>query len=163
MTLQDLHYVCAWTESMGMCGCDHFHPTVASAMACPCFSRQAGSYVVAVENGKYRALKPDDKLQVITNNNQARQNTSCARQNNNQAECKLELRFRGRTYTTEWRISWPLSYGSIEVFAGLVAEALASWSCSVLAREVRGRKEAPPPTPRWRRWLRLLKSGWTLN
>jgi hypothetical protein len=50
-----LYYFCAWTDSGCLCGCDHFHMTVASAVACSS-SACAGAYVIAVEKGEYRAL-----------------------------------------------------------------------------------------------------------
>ena len=50
-----LYYFCAWTDSHCLCGCDHFHLTIASAVACSS-STMAGAYVIAVEKGEYRAL-----------------------------------------------------------------------------------------------------------
>jgi len=51
--MKDLYYFAAWTDSGCLLGCDHHHQTVASAAACiSC----GGAYVIAVENGKYRAL-----------------------------------------------------------------------------------------------------------
>ena len=51
------HYFAAWTDSGCLLGCDHEHPTIASAVACiPC----AGGYVVAVENGTLHALNDNE-------------------------------------------------------------------------------------------------------
>ena len=57
-----LYYFCAWTDSGCLCGCDHFHLTVASAVACSC-SAYAGSYVVAVEKREYRALNAKEEVE----------------------------------------------------------------------------------------------------
>jgi len=57
-----LHYFCAWTDSGCLCGCEHFHLTVASAVACSS-SAQAGSYVIAVEKGEYRALNTTEEAE----------------------------------------------------------------------------------------------------
>jgi hypothetical protein len=51
--MKDLYYFAASTDSGCLLGCDHQHQTVTSAV--PCISC-AGGYVIAVENGKYRAL-----------------------------------------------------------------------------------------------------------
>jgi hypothetical protein len=53
--MADLYYFAAWTNSGCLCGCDHNHPTVVSAVVCA-QSAGAGSYVVAVEDRQYRAL-----------------------------------------------------------------------------------------------------------
>jgi hypothetical protein len=53
--LPPFYYFCAWTDSGCLRGCDHFHLTVASAVACSS-EACAGAYVVAVEKGEYRAL-----------------------------------------------------------------------------------------------------------
>jgi hypothetical protein len=53
--MPDLYYFAAWTNSGCLCGCDHNHPTVLSAVVCA-QSAGAGSYVVSVEDGQYRAL-----------------------------------------------------------------------------------------------------------
>ena len=50
-----LYYFAAWTDSGCLCGCDHYHMSVASAVACSA-SACAGAYVVAVEKGEYREL-----------------------------------------------------------------------------------------------------------
>lgn len=50
-----LYYFGAWTDSECLCGCLHFHLTVASAVACVS-SAHCGSYVIAVEKGEYREL-----------------------------------------------------------------------------------------------------------
>jgi hypothetical protein len=57
-----LFYFCAWTDSGCLCGCDHFHLTVASAVACTS-SACAGAYVIAVENGEYRALNQKEEAE----------------------------------------------------------------------------------------------------
>lgn len=49
----NLYYFAAWTDSGCLLGCDHHHRTVISAANC---ISEAGGYVVAVEEGKYRAL-----------------------------------------------------------------------------------------------------------
>ena len=54
------YYFCAWTDSGCLCGCDHFHMTVASAVACTS-SAYAGAYVIAVEKGEYRALNKKEE------------------------------------------------------------------------------------------------------
>jgi len=51
--MKDLYYFAASTDSGCLLGCDHHHQTVTSAAAC---INCAGGYVIAVENGKYRAL-----------------------------------------------------------------------------------------------------------
>ena len=55
-----LYYFCAWTDSGCLCGCQHFHLTVVSVVACSS-SAQAGSYGIAVAQGEYRPL--NTKLQ----------------------------------------------------------------------------------------------------
>ena len=57
-----LYYFAAWTDSGCLCGCDHFHMTVASAVACTA-STCAGAYVVAVEKGEYRALDKKEEAE----------------------------------------------------------------------------------------------------
>lgn len=57
-----LYYFAAWTDSGCLCGCDHFHMTVASAVACTA-STCAGAYVVAVEKGEYRALDTKEETE----------------------------------------------------------------------------------------------------
>ena len=59
-----LYYFAAWDDSGCLCGCDHYHRSVASAVACT-RSACGGAYVVAVENGEYRALngKEDNEFQ----------------------------------------------------------------------------------------------------
>jgi len=56
------YYVCASSEvdSRCLCACDHQHRTIASAVACT-RSARAGAYVVAVEDGEYRELNPDEE------------------------------------------------------------------------------------------------------
>jgi hypothetical protein len=58
--MKDLHYFTAWTDSECLLGCDHEHKTVTSAAAC---SSTAGSYVVAVENGKLRQLNDSEETE----------------------------------------------------------------------------------------------------
>jgi hypothetical protein len=55
-----LYYFAAWTDSGCLCGCEHFHMTVASAVACTA-SSYAGAYVIAVEKGEYRQLDPKEE------------------------------------------------------------------------------------------------------
>ena len=57
-----LYYFCAWTDSGCLLGCDHFHMTVASAVACTS-SACAGAYVVAVEKGEYRELNAKEEAE----------------------------------------------------------------------------------------------------
>ena len=61
-----LYYLCAWDHSGCLCGCNHFHLTIASAVACTS-SASAGAYVIAVEKGEYRALdeKGDTEFQEL--------------------------------------------------------------------------------------------------
>jgi hypothetical protein len=49
-------YYAAWTDSGFLLGCDHKHQTVTEAVDCASVQQQAGSFVVAVENGINRAL-----------------------------------------------------------------------------------------------------------
>ena len=56
------YYFCAWTDSGCLCGCDHFHLTLASAVACS-FSGYAGAYFIAVEKGEYRELSPKENAE----------------------------------------------------------------------------------------------------
>jgi hypothetical protein len=51
--MAEVFYFAAWTDSGCLMGCDHEHETVISATNC---ISVAGSYVIAVENGEYRAL-----------------------------------------------------------------------------------------------------------
>jgi hypothetical protein len=51
--MRSTFYFAAWTDSGCLLGCDHEHPTVASAVACITF---AGGYVIAVEKNELRAL-----------------------------------------------------------------------------------------------------------
>lgn len=55
-----LYYFAAGTDSGCLCGCDHFHLTVASAVACTSMAA-AGAYVIAVEKGEYRELDPKEE------------------------------------------------------------------------------------------------------
>jgi hypothetical protein len=57
-----LYYFAAWTDSGCLCGCDHFHLTVASAVACTS-SGYCGAYVVAVEKGECRALNDREEAE----------------------------------------------------------------------------------------------------
>jgi len=54
----NLYYFAAWTDSGCLLGCDHHHRTVISAATCV---SEAGGYVVAVEEGKYRALNQKEE------------------------------------------------------------------------------------------------------
>ena len=54
----NLYYFAAWTDSGCLLGCDHHHRTVISAANC---ISEAGGYVVAVEDGKYRALNQGEE------------------------------------------------------------------------------------------------------
>jgi hypothetical protein len=47
------HYIAAYTDSGLFYACEHEHPTVIAAAVC---MSSAGSYVVAVENGRLREL-----------------------------------------------------------------------------------------------------------
>ena len=57
--MANLYYFTAWTNSGCLYGCDHNHPTVVSAVVCS-QSACAGSYVVAVDDGQYRALDKEE-------------------------------------------------------------------------------------------------------
>jgi hypothetical protein len=57
-----LYYFAAWTDSDCLCGCDHFHLTLASAVSCTMFA-YAGAYVVAVERGQYRQLNDTEEAE----------------------------------------------------------------------------------------------------
>jgi len=57
-----LYYFAAWTDSGCLCGCDHFHLTLASAVACSAIG-YAGAYVIAVEKGEYRELSPKEETE----------------------------------------------------------------------------------------------------
>jgi hypothetical protein len=52
-SVPDLYYFAAWTDSGCLLGCQDHHQTVISAANC---ISVAGGYVIAVENGKLRAL-----------------------------------------------------------------------------------------------------------
>jgi len=54
----NLYYFAAWADSGCLLGCDHHHRTVISAANC---ISEAGGYVVAVEEGKYRALNQGEE------------------------------------------------------------------------------------------------------
>jgi len=56
------YYFAAWTDSGCLCGCDHFHLTLASAVACTS-SAYAGAYVIAVEKGEYRELTAKEEAE----------------------------------------------------------------------------------------------------
>ena len=51
-----MYYFAAWTESGCLLGCDHEHHTSA------CMSKP-GSYVVAIENGRLRALNDAEEAE----------------------------------------------------------------------------------------------------
>ena len=56
--MNSLHYRAAWTDSGFLLTCDDRHSTVGEAAACiPC----AGGYVVAIQKGEMRALKPQEE------------------------------------------------------------------------------------------------------
>jgi len=57
-----LYYFCAWTDSGCLGGCEHFHLTVASVVACSS-SAPAGSYAIAVEKGEYRVLNTKEEAE----------------------------------------------------------------------------------------------------
>jgi hypothetical protein len=57
-----LYYFAAWTDSGCLCGCDHYHMSIASAVACTS-ATACGAYVVAVEKGEYRALNDKEEKQ----------------------------------------------------------------------------------------------------
>jgi hypothetical protein len=70
-------YMAAWTDSEMLLGCDHLHTTIASAVAC---GTTAGSYVIAVEGGKLRALNPREEreFQVLRYGNNGQSNVARA-------------------------------------------------------------------------------------
>jgi hypothetical protein len=53
-----LHYFAAWTDSGCLLGCEHLHGSVISAANC---ISEAGGYVVAVQNGRLRALNDKEE------------------------------------------------------------------------------------------------------
>jgi hypothetical protein len=53
-----LYYFAAYTDSGCLCGCNHEHATVISAIAC---ISAAGGYVVAVEDGQLRELNSSEE------------------------------------------------------------------------------------------------------
>jgi hypothetical protein len=57
-----LYYFTAWTDSGCLCGCDHYHMSVTSAVFCTS-SAYAGAYVVAVEKGEYRELNDKEEAE----------------------------------------------------------------------------------------------------
>ena len=59
--MKDLFYFSAWTDSNCLCGCEHQHNTVASAVACN--APHAGGYVVAVERGQLRELNEQEETE----------------------------------------------------------------------------------------------------
>jgi hypothetical protein len=56
--MTSLYYFAAYTDSGCLCGCDHEHATVISAVAC---ISAAGGYVVAVEGGQLRELNNSEE------------------------------------------------------------------------------------------------------
>ena len=56
--MASLYYFAAYTNSGCLCGCDHEHATVISAVAC---TSVAGGYVVAVEDGQLRELNNSEE------------------------------------------------------------------------------------------------------
>lgn len=61
--MTNIYYFAAWTDSGCLLGCDHEHKTVAEALDCDSEMRNAGSYVVAVENGLPRALNDEEEAE----------------------------------------------------------------------------------------------------
>jgi len=57
-----LFYFAAWTDSGCLCGCDHHHLTLASAIACSA-AGYCGAYVIAVELGQYRQLNDKEEAE----------------------------------------------------------------------------------------------------
>jgi hypothetical protein len=58
-----LYYLAAYadSDSHGVVGCEHRHQTTCSAAAC---ISKAGGYVVAIDDGKLRALTESEEAQV---------------------------------------------------------------------------------------------------
>jgi hypothetical protein len=56
--MSKVHYIAACPDERLMT-CSHEHDTLTSAMAC---NRWAGGYVIAVEDGQFRALTDAEKL-----------------------------------------------------------------------------------------------------
>jgi hypothetical protein len=59
--MKDLYYFAAWTDCGCLCGCNHQHNTVASAVACS--APGAAGYVVAVERGQLRSLTEEEEIE----------------------------------------------------------------------------------------------------
>lgn len=58
--MPSLHYLAAYTDSGWLIVCDHEHATVISAANC---RKEAGSYVIAVENGELRELTLKEEVE----------------------------------------------------------------------------------------------------
>jgi hypothetical protein len=56
--MASLHYFAAYTDSGCLCGCNHEHATVISAVAC---ISAAGGFVVAVEDRQHRELNGSEE------------------------------------------------------------------------------------------------------
>jgi hypothetical protein len=58
--MKPIYYSAAWTDSGFLLGCSHEHETIVEAVSCiPC----AGGYVISVENGVTRSLKPHEEAE----------------------------------------------------------------------------------------------------
>jgi len=58
--MKAIYYSAAWTDSGCFLGCPHEHGTIVEAVSCiPC----AGGYIVGVENGVTRSLKPHEEAE----------------------------------------------------------------------------------------------------
>jgi len=58
--MKPAYYYAAWTDSGCSLGCSHEHGTIVEAVSCiPC----AGGYVIGVENGVTRSLKPNEEAE----------------------------------------------------------------------------------------------------
>jgi hypothetical protein len=58
--MKTIYYSAAWTDSGFLLGCSHEHGTIVEAVSCiPC----AGGYIVGVENGVTRSLKPHEEAE----------------------------------------------------------------------------------------------------
>jgi hypothetical protein len=58
--MKPIYYSAAWTDSGCFLGCSHGHQTIVEAVSCiPC----AGGYIVGVEDGVTRSLKPHEEAE----------------------------------------------------------------------------------------------------
>ena len=58
--MTSIYYSAVWTDSGCLLSCWHEHPTINEAAAC---INNAGSYVLAIENGVLRALTVEEEAE----------------------------------------------------------------------------------------------------